>query len=63
MESIKCKICEQEVNVKTGWYGTGRIFHFNCKCKTLEPFNGQGSFIDALDYAKRKVPQWVDNES
>ena len=63
MEVLKCKICEQQVYVVTGWYGTGRIFNFHCKCKKLEPFNGPGSYIEAFDYAKRKIPEWEDSES
>jgi len=63
MKILKCKLCNKQVFVSTGWYGTGRIFKFNCDCKTLEPFNGQGSYIEAFDYAKRNVEEWEYTES
>ena len=63
MDGLKCKRCKQQVYVETGWYGTGMIFNFHCKCKKLEPFIGQRSYIEAFDYAKSKIPEWEDSES
>lgn len=62
MKVLTCKTCQQKVFIDIKWYGLGRIFRFNCNCKKLEPFNGQGSYVEALEYAKRQIPEWVDSK-